>query len=163
MYKSIVWSDPDFNNGVARIVNGIASVEKAEEWIALLKERGEIPLGITPSIVDTEGNISEERSHRDAWIHDTSESPNTVGVRVGLARDISIDRVRENRNTKLKELDIDLKAAEIDGKDTAPLLTKRQNLLDATEALKALDLNDDGVITVEEASDTLIPLELIAA
>ena len=120
----------------------------------------DVPKSLHYEVVD-ESDIPSDRQFRSAWKHDTSISPQKISVDKALARDISLNRVRVNRDALLKDLDIEYTIAQRTSADTTALDARRLKLLAATDALKALDVNTDGVISVEEAAGMFIPMELI--
>lgn len=121
----------------------------------------DVPDGLDYEIVDR-SSIFNDRSFRNAWVYNKDIIPQKVSVNVTLARDVSLVRVRANRDKQLVALDKEYLIASRTGADTSLLDAKRQTLLDATNQLKALDLNNDGIVSVEEAADLLLPLEIIA-
>jgi len=122
----------------------------------------DVPAGLAYEIVD-ETDIPADRAFRNAWVHDKTNNPQKVSVNVALGRDISLARVRANRDAALAVIENgELKELTRKGLDLTEVNAKIQVLLDATEALKALDVNTDGIISVEEAAGKLLPLELVA-
>jgi len=107
-------------------------------------------------------NLDKNRAFRDAWMHDRTDSPQKICINKSLARDISLERVRANRAVLLSDLDKEYAIAGRTGADASKLDSRRLKLLAATDRLKALDVNKDGIISVEEAAGLLLPLELIA-
>lgn len=112
-----------------------------------------------PYEVVTEDQIPTDYSYRDLWRHDTSDSPQKIGMYAIDAVSVSLSRVRANRDTALKELDVEYTIARRTGGDTSELDARRLALLDATNSLKALDLNGDGLISVDEASRVILTEE----
>lgn len=109
--------------------------------------------------------IPSDRRFRSTWTHDKTSSPQKISVNVALARDVSLVKVRANVLDAFIELNREAQIAMSDGMtlDEARELTKvRGDILKAaTDQLKALDVNKDGIISVEEAAGLLLPLELI--
>jgi hypothetical protein len=97
----------------------------------------------------------DDRTLRDIWKHDTSASLAKIGVDMADAKALVLSRVRAIRDASLLELDTEYAIASRTGADTSGLDTQRQTLLDATEALKALDVDDNGIVTPEEAMAAL--------
>jgi hypothetical protein len=105
-------------------------------------------------IVDV-STIPSDRALRNIWKHDTTASLAKIGVNMLEAKDLVLSEVRAKRNVALEELDKQYAIATRTGADTAPLDAQRTELLNATDALKALDVNGDGIVTPEEALVTL--------
>ena len=106
-------------------------------------------------------NLAKNWAFRDAWDHDKTAAPGKIKINTEKARGISLVRVRAYRDEQLLELDKKYTIALRTGGDTAELDIERQLLLDATDAIKALDINGDGFLSVEETAGYLLPLELI--
>jgi hypothetical protein len=113
-----------------------------------------VPIGLSYEIVDV-STIPVDRSLRNVWQHDTTKSLAKIGVNMIEAKDLILSEVRVKRDKALEELDKKYAISTRTGKKTTALDKERAKLLDATEALKALDLNSDGIVTVEEASKIL--------
>lgn len=99
-------------------------------------------------LADTD--IPSSREFRDAWVDVTSES--TVDICCEKARDLKLSELRERRNRKLAETDIQMTRA-LEQNDTAKrdaLKTTRQNLRNITDPLKALNVtgkvNDEALL-----------------
>lgn len=138
---------------------GVAEIAALEDGVDAEAEAEK--LGLTNYEIVEESDIPSDRAFRKAWKHDTTASSNKIGVQEVRAQVISLKRVRAKRDAELLNLDPLLSAAMRKGEDTTELDAKRQKLLDATEELKALDVSQDGLISVEEAADKFLPLELI--
>lgn len=124
-----------------------------------IAELNKVPTeAITYEIIDAE-DVPADRRLRDIWHHDTSAAPQKVGVRVAEACSVSLSRVRAARDAAFAVLDRDYDVALRTGVGTAHLDLKRQKLLDATEELKALDTNDDGLVSVDEVADKVLTVE----
>mgnify|MGYP003631658440 CR=1 FL=1 len=113
-----------------------------------------VPAGLSYEIVDV-STIPSDRTLRNIWKHDTTASLAKIGVNMLEAKDVLLSEVRTKRNVALEELDKQYAIATRTGADTAPLDAQRTELLNATDALKALDVNGDGIVTPEEALVTL--------
>ena len=113
-----------------------------------------VPAGLAFEIVDVSA-IPSDRALRNVWQHDTTTSLAKIGVNMIEAKDLVLSEVRVKRDKALEELDKKYAIANRTGAETSVLDKERAKLLDATEALKALDLNSDGMVTVEEASKML--------
>jgi hypothetical protein len=113
-----------------------------------------IPAGLNFEIVDV-STIPTDRSLRNAWQHDTTKSLAKIGVNMIEARALVLSEVRAKRDAALEDLDKKYAIASRTGGKTTSLDKERAKLLDATEALKALDLNGDGIVTVDEAAKIL--------
>jgi len=159
---AIIWQNPECNlSYIAKSLrdpnpgNGISTREIAEAVAKDYAGKGyEIVLY---------SEIESDRSYRSAWVHDKTDSPQKISVDIALARDISLVRVRANRDAKLAVIENgELKELTRKGLSLTKVNEKIQKLLDATESLKALDIAGDGIISVEEAAGLLLPLELIA-
>lgn len=104
-------------------------------------------------------DVPADRSYRDVWHHDTTETPQKIGVKLEDARDVSLARVRAARDEALEALDKEYTIALRTGESTEALDEKRTLLLDATEELKLLDVNQDGYLSVEEVAGQVLTKE----
>jgi hypothetical protein len=77
-----------------------------------------------------------------------------IEVNIDKAKDITKDRLRDERKPKLEALDIQFMQAQESGSDTSDIVSKKQQLRDATsqvdtmttvDELKAASLPDVGV------------------
>lgn len=150
MEKRIIYTQ---ENGVAAVIVPApnATIEQAVKAV---------PQGLHYEIVDV-AEIPTDRSFRNVWEHDTTESTQKIGIKLDKAVGISLERVRAKRNEALDALDKQYIIYNREGKDTVELDAKRQALLDATNALKALDTNQDGYLSAEEIAGQLLPLEAL--
>jgi hypothetical protein len=105
-------------------------------------------------IVDVSA-IPSDRTLRNIWKHDTTASLAKIGVNMLKAKDLVLSEVRAKRNVALEDLDKQYAIATRTGADTALLDAQRTKLLNTTDALKALDVNGDGIVTPEEAISIL--------
>jgi hypothetical protein len=81
-------------------------------------------------------DIPTSREFRNAWV-DTTELEK-IDICCEKARDIQLKKLRAERDEALKPLDIEYMVALEQGKDTAPIVAKKQKLRDATNPLKNL-------------------------
>ena len=158
MYSFIWQKDKDSDlNIVSGFVNGYPTKKAA------LAEAERIGTENVKVILTSEINVS--RKFRDAWMHDKTDSPQNVSVQASLARDISVARVRANVKEQFSILDKEVFLLKIGGSTEAEAIKatqpERDRLKAATDRLKALDVNKDDIISVEEADGQLLPLELI--
>ena len=144
--KRIIYTNK--NGGTSIVV----PVDSTTDFEALAKSV--VPAGLDYEIVDV-STIPSDRSLRNVWQHDTTKSLAKIGVNMIEAKDVLLSEVRTKRNAALEELDKQYAIATRTGAETTALDKERAKLLNATEALKALDLNSDGIVTVEEASKIL--------
>jgi hypothetical protein len=77
-----------------------------------------------------------------------------IEINIDKAKDITKDRLRDERKPKLEALDIQFMQAQESGSDTSDIVSKKQQLRDATsqvdtmttvDELKAASLPDVGV------------------
>lgn len=106
--------------------------------------------------------VPTDRSYRDVWHHDTSDTPQKIGVKLEEARDVSLARLRTARDEALEALDKEYTIALRTNAPTEALDEKRELLLNATEELKLLDVNQDGFLSVEEVSEQVLSKEASA-
>jgi len=121
--------------------------------------RKDVPEGLSYAIIE-DAEVPSDRSYRNEWVRDASAAPSAVGVRMGVARDASLVRLRARRDELLEVLDKEYTIAARTGASVVDLDAKRASLLAATDAVKALDVNNDGIVSVEEAATAILPLEL---
>jgi len=95
-----------------------------DEWLNFIVEH-DIPAGKPFEIIE-DSEIPTDRTFRDAWKKDAKK----VSVDMPKARNIHMDRIREEREKKLKEIDIDINKREDTGIDTTDMRKKRQDLRD---------------------------------
>lgn len=158
MTQRIIYTNE--NGGVSVVVPAPNYKGTMQELQSQLEARGNLVTTGTPEIVSVD-DIPADRTFRNAWEHDTTASPNKIGLKLDKAVGISLERVREKRDAALLELDKQYTIAQRQGvTDTSAIDAKRQALLDATNALKALDTNHDGFLSAEEVAGKLLPLEV---
>ena len=150
MNKRIIYTNTDLTTAI------VVPTDDTTDFEALAKKV--VPKGLDYEIVDV-SDVPSDRTYRNAWKHDTTASIQKIGVVLADAQAISLEKVRAKRDEALLEIDKQYAIAQRTGADTASLDAERLSLLAATDALKALDVNNDGIISVEEAAGILTPLE----
>ncbi len=95
-----------------------------------------VPHGLSYEVVDV-SDIPTDRSFRDAWAHDTTASPEKIDLHVEKAKEVSLERIRIERKPLLESLDLEFIKALETGADTTEITTKKQDLRDATDGVKA--------------------------
>jgi hypothetical protein len=146
--KRIIYTNADGTTSVIVPLDNATDITLA--WLAAK----DVPAGRPYEIVDL-AEIPTDRTLRNIWKHDTSASPAKIGVDMADAKALVLSRLRAIRDASLLELDTEYAIASRTGADTSGLDTQRQTLLDATEALKALDVDGNGIVTPEEAMAAL--------
>ena len=73
-----------------------------------------------------------------------------IEVNIDKAKDITKDRLRDERKPKLEALDIQFMQAQESGSDTSDIVTKKQQLRDATDQV-------DTMTTVDELKAASLP------
>ncbi len=73
-----------------------------------------------------------------------------IEVNIDKAKDITKDRLRDERKPKLEALDIQFMQAQESGSDTSNIVTKKQQLRDATDQV-------DTMTTVDELKAASLP------
>lgn len=132
-----------------RIDNGFKSKMDAQAFLEKYSTGFETSVEVI--LTSTIHNTLQDRTLRNIWKHDTTSSLAKIGVNMLEAKDILLSEVRTKRNAALEELDKQYAITTRTGADTALLDAQRTELLNATDALKALDVNGDGIVTPEEA------------
>lgn len=143
---------------IYRQENGSVAILVPSLETDLKRLEDDVPEGVEYEIVDVK-DIPSDRSFRNAWVQDTTESSMKIGVKLDRAVGISLERVRNARDDLFVELDKQYMIAQREGSDTGELDDKRQKLKAATDKLKSLDTNNDGYLSVEEVANQLLPLE----
>jgi hypothetical protein len=82
-------------------------------------------------------DIPQDKEFRNAWI----QNGNKIDFDLEKARIIQLQRIREAREPKLRELDIDYMRLNESKQDTSEVVLKKQLLRDITEPLKNMQLN----------------------
>lgn len=138
--------------------NGVAAILTPAPGISQERMEQDVPVGTQYEVVDVQ-DIPTDRTFRNVWEHDTTESLNKIGIKLDKALGISLERVRARRDELFAELDKEYVIAQREGSDTTALDERRQKLKDATDQLKALDTNHDGYLSADEVAGQLLPLE----
>jgi len=73
-----------------------------------------------------------------------------IQVNIAKAKDITKDKLREERKPLLKKLDVDFQRALETGADTTDIIAKKQALRDATKQVNTMN-------TVEELKLAILP------
>jgi len=73
-----------------------------------------------------------------------------IEVNIDKAKDITKDRLRDERKPKLEALDIQFMQAQESGSDTSDIVSKKQQLRDATDQV-------DTMTTVDELKAASLP------
>ena len=73
-----------------------------------------------------------------------------IEVNIDKAKDITKDRLRDERKPKLEALDIQFMQAQESGSDTSDIVSKKQQLRDATDQV-------DDMTTVDELKAASLP------
>lgn len=76
----------------------------------------------------SDNDLPSDRTFRNAWTDD--QPGNKVDVDMPRARDIHMDRLRIDRDEKLKEKDLEFILALEQGADTAAIVAEKQELRD---------------------------------
>jgi hypothetical protein len=133
----IIWKRPDDGISVTHIIDFSGT---PEEHALLLKSRGDIPADW--QAVEFPSDVNLDREFRNAWSHDVV---NGLHVDIVKARDVTKDRLRQERAPLLAELDTAyIRALEINA-STAAVVSEKQRLRDLTQSV-------DGMTSLEEMS-----------
>ena len=97
----------------------------------------DVPASKEYNIVDV-NTISSDRSFRNAWIWDSE-----ITIDISKAKDITKNKLREQRKPLLEAQDILFMQAQESGSDTSGIVTEKQRLRDITNQV-------DSMTTVEE-------------
>ena len=97
----------------------------------------DVPTGKEYNIVDV-STISSDRSFRNAWTWDSE-----ITIDISKAKDITKNKLREQRKPLLETQDILFMQAQESGADTSSIVTEKQRLRDITNQV-------DTMTTVEE-------------
>ena len=97
--------------------------ETEEEFLARVRAK-DVPSDAV-AVVEVD-DVPMDRTFRDAWDVDDSG----VSVNMTMARDIQMGRIREARNAKLAETDVEVTRAVESGGDFSDVVTRRQRLRD---------------------------------
>lgn len=131
---------------------------ETDEAFALRIAQRDAPEGSTNFRVAHKDKVPLDRTFRNCWEQDLSDSPDEVKVHMGKARQVHLNRLRQHRNEKLAELDQKMMRA-IEDNDTAEItrLKRRKQKLRDMPALAELDI--EAIHTPEELK-AFIPTEL---
>ena len=155
--KKIIYTNTD---GAVHIVIPTAK-ENIEQMLGPLTQQEyedhiyerSIPAGSTKVRVIDDSDIPTTREFRNAWVDITKES--RVDVCCTRAKNLALDKLRINRNNKLKETDsVFMQALETnDTKKLDDIKKIRKDLRDLTEPLKA-------IVTTDKVNDEVILQQL---
>lgn len=129
-----------------------------EQYEAHVIERS-IPEGALNVKHITDDNIPKTREFRNAWVDVTAD--NNVNIDVAKAKELKLAELREARNAKLAETDIELTRAMESGDvvKIEAVKNKRTLLRDATNELKGVAA--DGVIDDVDMLNTIKQLSIL--
>lgn len=111
---------------------------------------------INPRYVDEEG-IPSTREFRNAWCDVTPEAK--VDIDLVKAKDLQLNKMREERKPKLAASDTEFMLALEKGEDLTAIKAKKKKLRECTDPLKALSVsgyNDPQVLAQIKLLGTLV-------
>lgn len=149
--KKIVYSRQD---GGVSIVIPVPKVKLEKQLGAMTDAEYEahviqrsIPEGLAYRHIE-DADIPATREFRNAW--EDSQPGTQIDICCAKARDIMLERLRVERDALLVVEDKNFMKALEKGEDTSAIATKKQELRDATETLKALQVegvyNDEALL-----------------
>ena len=98
-------------------------------------EKDLIPTGITTYSIVDDSVIPSDRTFRSAWVgNGVGLSTATIVEDMTKAKEIHKNNIRQKREGKLKELDVDFQRALETSADTSSIVAKKQALRDAPAA-----------------------------
>ena len=98
-------------------------------------EKDLIPTGITTYSIVDDSVIPSDRTFRGAWVgNGVGVSTATIVEDMTKAKEIHKNNIRQKREGKLKELDVDFQRALETSADTSSIVAKKQALRDAPAA-----------------------------
>tara|TARA_B100000674_G_C37324236_1_gene682340 strand:+ start:45 stop:533 length:489 start_codon:yes stop_codon:yes gene_type:complete len=98
-------------------------------------EKDLIPTGITTYSIVDDSVIPSDRTFRSAWVgNGVGLSTATIVEDMTKAKEIHKNNIRQKREGKLKELDVDFQRALETSADTSSIVAKKQALRDAPNA-----------------------------
>ena len=98
-------------------------------------EKDLIPTGITTYSIVDDSIIPSDRTFRSAWVgNGVGLSTATIVEDMTKAKEIHKNNIRQKREGKLKELDVDFQRALETSADTSSIVAKKQALRDAPNA-----------------------------
>lgn len=135
--KAIVFQDFDNHDTCSIVV--LAEATSAEEHLEHLKHLysiGEYPLNpANGRIINYPDDIPSDRTFRNAWT-DEHDTP-TVDIDLDKAKEIHLNRIREERNKELEKTDKEFVVALSKGLDTTEITEKKQELRDIPQEFEA--------------------------
>lgn len=125
---NIVWKKSDGAVAVTRLAGGIDPKKEAKK----LKDREDIPSDW--KVVATDIALPETREWREAWTWKTSKP--VIDIDMEKARAIHLNRIRLQRDEKLKELDVEVMKNITSPKKIEKIEKEKQRLRYLPAALK---------------------------
>ena len=116
---------------------GIAIIHPTGELSIEEVAEKDVPAGVSFRIVD-ESEIPTDRTFRNAW-----KDEGGIKVDMGKAKDITKDRLRNERKPLLEAQDIAFQRALETGASTAAIVSEKQRLRDITKQVDALASLDE--------------------
>jgi len=116
---------------------GIAIIHPTGELSIEEVAAKDVPAGVSFRIVD-ESEIPTDRTFRNAW-----KDEGGIKVDMGKAKDITKDRLRNERKPLLEAQDVAFQRALETGASTAAIVSEKQRLRDITKQVDALASLDE--------------------
>jgi len=116
---------------------GIAIIHPTGELSIEEVAAKDVPAGVSFRIVD-ESEIPTDRTFRNAW-----KDEGGIKVDMGKAKDITKDRLRNERKPLLEAQDVAFQRALESGASTAAIVSEKQRLRDITKQVDALASLDE--------------------
>ena len=127
------------SNGIISVMTPILTeinpATGVEFTIQEIIEKDLIPTGITTYSIVDDSIIPTDRAFRGAWVgNGVGLSTATIVEDMTKAKEIHKNNIRQKREGKLKELDVDFQRALETSADTSSIVAKKQALRDAPNA-----------------------------
>ena len=117
---------------VAKLYPGLSRLTPEEflDWVM----KKDVPMdAVNPRLIEESELPSQERDFRDAW----KDNGARVEVDMPKAREIHLNRIREKRNAKLAELDVEVLKNLSKPSEVARLEQEKQALRDLPETIQS--------------------------
>ena len=121
----------------------VVPFKDCELTIEELKSRV-VPSGKSSTIVD-KSVVPTDRSFRDAWVLDGT----TIKTDMAKAKEVHKEKIRQARNPKLVELDVEFQKAQETSASTTDIVAKKQALRDAPADSAIASASDEAALKAQ--------------
>ena len=128
MVQKIIYKEDD---GSLSIITPLSNFPGSIQDLA----NKDVPTGKAYKIIDA-SLIPADRTFRNAW--ETQDTPDTISISMPKAKEITKDKLREERKPLLATQDVLFMKAQESGADTTVIVTEKNRLRDITKLADTL-------------------------